>query len=400
MIFFRAFYGKIRYKNDFTYFETLNSGDIKGISPMKTPYRTPLSRVRRMLAARKLDALLVTSPENRRYLSGFSADDMGMHESAGALLVTRQENILLTDGRYKIQAEQEAPDWRVEIYRKGLARKLMEISREIPLARMGYEPASLTCAVMKRFEAILADTEFVEIPPVIEKMRAIKQASEIDTIRRAIAVAEEVFNNIWETLRPGSTEREVAWEITRQLGEKSEGPSFPPIVASGPNAALPHAVPTDRVIRQGETVIIDMGAKVDGYCSDMTRTVIPGGDAPSETRQVYMTVQRAQAAAQECIMAGMTGREADAVARQVIKDAGYGRYFIHSLGHGVGLAVHEAPSLSQRSRRKLRAGMVVTVEPGIYIEGKCGVRLENMGLVEENGLQVLSSPKWYYDFTR
>ncbi len=352
-----------------------------------------------MLAARKLDAVLVTSPENRQYLSGFSAGDMGMQESAGALLVTRREKILLTDGRYKIQAEQEAIGWRVEIYQKGLARKLGKIAREIPLDRVGYEPENLTCACMKRFEKRLADTEFVEIPPGIEKMRAVKQAPEVEAVRRAIAVAEEVFNNVWETLEPGCTEREVAWEITRQLGEKSEGPSFPPIVASGPNAALPHAVPTDRVIRQGETVIIDMGAIVDGYCSDMTRTIIPGGDAPAETRQVYMVVKRAQAAAQDCIMAGMTGREADAVARRVINDAGYGKYFVHSLGHGVGLAVHEAPSLSPRSRKKLRSGMVVTVEPGIYIDGKCGVRLENMGLVEENGLQVLSSSKWYYDFT-
>jgi len=264
---------------------------------------------------------------------------------------------------------------------------------------MGYEPACLTCDAMKRLQTRLPETEFVDLPPVIEKMRSVKMDAEIQTIRRAIAVAEEVFNTIWESLEPGCSEREVAWEITRQLGEKSDGPSFPPIVASGPNAALPHAVPTDRVIQQGETVIIDMGAIVDGYCSDMTRTIIPGGDASPEIRNVYMTVRRAQAAAQECIMAGTTGREADAVARVIIKDAGYGRYFVHSLGHGVGLAVHEAPSLSPKARKKLRRGMVVTVEPGIYIEGKCGVRLENMGLVEENGLQVLSSRRWYYDFT-
>ncbi len=367
---------------------------------MKSPHRDPVTRIRGMLAARRLDAILVTSPENRRYLSGFSAGDMGMQESSGALIVTRQENILLTDGRYKIQAEQEAPGWRVEIYRKGLAEQLGKIAKEITLSRLGYEPACITCAAMKRLEARLPDTEFVQLPPNIENMRAIKQPREISAIRRAIDVAEEVFNNVWETLEPGCTEREVAWEITRQLGEKSEGPSFPPIVASGPNAALPHAVPTDRLIQRGETVIIDMGAIVDGYCSDMTRTIIPGGDASTEIRKVYTTVQRAQAAAQDCIMAGMTGREADAVARKVIADAGYGRYFVHSLGHGVGLAVHEAPSLSPRARKKLRSGNVITVEPGIYIEGKCGVRLENMGLVEEDGLQVLSSRKWYYDFTR
>jgi len=365
---------------------------------MKRHFRHPVTRVRGMLAARKLDAILITSPENRRYLSGFSAHDMGLQESAGALLVTRQENILLTDSRYKIQAEQEADGWRIEIYRKGLAAHLGHIAREISLKRIGFEPATVTYATMKRLEKCLKDSEFVEMPPKIEEMRSFKQGHEIETIRRAVAVAEEVFNRIWETLEPGCTEREVAWEITRQLGEKSEGPSFPPIVASGPNAALPHAVPTDRVIKPGETVIIDMGAIVDGYCSDMTRTIIPGGDPAKEIRHAYDTVKKAQAVAQECIMAGMTGKEADAVARRVIERAGLGKYFVHSLGHGVGLAVHEAPSLSPRSRKKLRSGMVVTVEPGVYIEGVCGVRLENMGLVQEHGLKVLSSNSWYYDF--
>ena len=180
---------------------------------------------------------------------------------------------------------------------------------------------------------------------------------------------------------------------------RCEGPSFPPIVASGPNAALPHAVPTDRVIQRGETVIIDMGARVEGYCSDMTRTIIPGGDPPEDVRRVYAAVKEAQAAAQKAIREGMTGREADKVARRVIDQAGFGKYFIHSLGHGVGLAVHEQPSLSPRARKKLRAGMVVTVEPGIYIKGLCGVRLENMGLVRPDGLELLSSGRWYYDFT-
>ncbi len=366
---------------------------------MKKHSRHPVTRVRGILAARRLDAILITSPENRRYLSGFSAHDMGLQESAGALLITRHENILLTDGRYKIQAEQEANGWRIEIYKKGLAARLGEIAKEIVLKRIGFEPASVTCATMKRLKTSLKDTEFVDMPPKIEKMRALKHGHEIEAIQRAVAVAEEVFNHIWETMEPGCTEREVAWEIVRQLGEKSEGPSFPPIVASGPNAALPHAVPTDRVIQPGETVIIDMGAIVDGYCSDMTRTIIPGGDPSKEIKHAYTTVKKAQSVAQECIMAGMTGKEADAVARKVIKRAGLGKYFVHSLGHGVGLAVHEAPSLSPRSRKKLRSGMVVTVEPGVYIEGVCGIRLENMGLIEEHGLRVLSSNRWYYDFT-
>ena len=366
---------------------------------MNSHYKHLLKRIRRIISARKLDAMLITSPQNRRYLSGFSAEDMGMQESAGALLVTRNEQLLLTDGRYEIQARDEATGWQVRIYKKGIASLLGSLADEISLGTVGYEPACMTCATRKRLEKALPDTEFVEIPPRIEEMRAIKHDYEVEIIRRAIAVAEDVFNVIWESLEPGCTEREVAWEITRLLGEKSEGPSFPPIVASGPNAALPHAVPSDRVINAGETVIIDMGAVVDGYCSDMTRTVIPGGEASEQIKNVYMTVRNAQAVAQDAIRAGISGKEADGFARQVIKKAGYGNYFVHSLGHGVGLAVHEAPSLSPRARKTLKAGMIVTVEPGIYLENVCGVRLENMGLVREDHLEVLSSDRWYYEFT-
>ncbi len=366
---------------------------------MKNHTSNSLARIHAVLRARKLDAMLVTCPENRCYLSGFSAQDMGMQESAGALFITLNENILLTDGRYRIQAEQEAPGWRVEIYRKGLARLLKTLAMEISVKKTGYEPAFLTCAEMKRLRHHLEDVEFVELPPKIEAMRAIKHDAEIESIKSAVKVAEEVFNNIWETLRPGCTEKAVAWEIMRQLSEKSQGPSFPPIVASGPNAALPHAVPSDRIIQDNETVIIDMGAVVNGYCSDMTRTIITGNSPSEEVRRVYMTVKKAQVEAQAGIKAGITGREADAIARNVIREAGFGRYFVHSLGHGVGLAVHEAPSLSPRARKKLRGGMVLTVEPGIYIEGSCGVRLENMGIVGEDGIHVLNSSRWYYDFT-
>ncbi len=358
-----------------------------------------LSRMRRIIRARKLDAILVTCPENRRYLSGFSADDMGLQESAGALLVTATENILLTDGRYRLQAEHEAPGWSVEIYRKGLAGKLGALASGIRLAAVGYEPGCLTCAALARIEKALPGARLVPLPARINDFRAIKTDREIISIKKAIGVAEEVFDTVWKELEPGCTEREVAWEITRQLGLRCEGPSFPPIVASGPNAALPHAVPTDRVIQRGETVIVDMGARVEGYCSDMTRTIIPGGDPPEDVRRAYAAVRDAQAAAQKAIREGITGRQADQIARRVIDQAGFGKYFVHSLGHGVGLAVHEQPSLSPGARKKLRSGMVVTVEPGIYIRGLCGVRLENMGLVRPDGLELLGSARWYYDFT-
>jgi Xaa-Pro aminopeptidase len=168
-------------------------------------------------------------------------------------------------------------------------------------------------------------------------------------------------------------------------------------VASGPNAALPHAVPTDRPIQEGEPILIDMGARLGGYCSDMTRTIFLG-EPRSSFKEVYAIVRKAQIAAQEALKAGLTGKQVDQVARDVIKDAGYGPRFVHSLGHGVGLAVHEAPTLSQQSRKMLRPGMVVTVEPGIYLPDQGGVRLENMALVEADGATILSKNDWFYEF--
>jgi len=228
-------------------------------------------------------------------------------------------------------------------------------------------------------------------------MRSVKDAAELEAINRAIRAAEDVFGQVHSEIRPGMTEKEIAWRILAGLFAVSEGPSFPPIVASGPNAALPHAVPTDRAVREGEPIIIDMGARVDGYCSDMTRTVFLGAPDPA-MREIYRLVRTAQRAAEDALRAGITGREADRTAREIITTGGHGDRFIHALGHGVGLAVHESPRLSPRERRVLRPGMVVTVEPGIYLPGVGGVRLEDMVLIQEGGARVLSRNDWYYDW--
>jgi Xaa-Pro aminopeptidase len=364
---------------------------------MKSLFPERVKRARAVLRGRGLDAWLITSPHNRRYLSGFAADDADMSESAGALLILPREAILLTDGRYTAQADMETSGWRIVEYKKGLAGALKGLASGSDMHRVGYEPGFLTC---ERFDAIrkaLEETEFLSLAGRIEVMRACKTAPELDAIQRAVSVAETVFEEVSEGVRPGMTERQVAWRIVEGLWNRAEGPSFPPIVASGPNSALPHAVPTDRVVREGEPIIIDMGARLAGYCSDMTRTVFLGEPGPV-FKEIYGAVRRAQLAAQERLRAGLTGREVDSVARSAIAEAGYGPRFVHSLGHGVGLAVHEAPSLSPRSLRKLRSGMVVTVEPGIYLPGKGGVRLENMAVIEDRGTTVLNQDRWFYDF--
>ncbi len=364
---------------------------------MRSLYPGRLKRLRLILARQGLDAFLVTCPENRRYLSGFTAEDMGISESAGALLVLRNEAILLTDGRYQVQARDEAPDWHLVIYRQGLAHTLKDLMYGSAIHKIAYEPNFLTCQQFDAIRKALPETEFVALSGRIEAMRSIKAPLEIDYIKEAISAAESVLNGVWRAIRPGITEKEVAWYILEGLWRCAEGPSFPPIVASGPNAALPHAVPTDKVLEEGEPVIVDMGARLKGYCSDMTRTMFVGRPKPL-FREVYSIVREAQLAAQRALKAGLTGRQIDKIARDIIHDAGYGPRFVHSLGHGVGLAVHEAPILSHRSRKMLRAGMVVTIEPGIYLPGQGGVRLENMALVEAEGTTILSKKDWFYDF--
>lgn len=364
---------------------------------MKSYHSKRMKRVRAILAGRGLDALLVTCPENRLYLSGFTAEDVGISESAGALLILRNEAALLTDGRYEVQARDEAPDWNLVIYRRGMARSLKNLMLGCGGHTLAYEPDYLSCQRLEAIKKALPETTLVPLGGRIETMRSIKSSSEIDSLKKAIFAAERVLGGILRDIVPGMTERGIAWRILEGLWQYAEGPSFSPIVASGPNAALPHAVPTDRPIAEGEPILIDMGAKLGGYCSDMTRTVFLG-EPKSPFREIYAIVRNAQLAAQEVISAGLTGKQVDKVARDVIRDAGYGSRFVHSLGHGVGLAVHEAPILSQRSRKKLRPGMVVTVEPGIYIPDQGGVRLENMVLVEAEGVTVLSKNDWFYEF--
>ncbi len=358
-------------------------------------------RIKRVISQRKLDAILITSPEDRFYLSGFLAEDVGIKESAGALLITKERNILLTDSRYLFQAQKEATGWEIFIYKRGLHQGIKDIFKnesQNKTIAFAYQPSFLTCKKKEKIQKYLPNAKFIhDIEPFLEDIRKEKNKEEIELIKKAIWAAEEVFNQIFHEIKVGMSEKEIAFKILEGLYKKADGPSFSPIVASGPNAALPHAIPTDRKIREGEPIIVDMGAILNGYCSDMTRTIFLG-DVSDYWKNIYNAVKKAQQNAQNALKAGEICKEIDKVARDTIKNYGFGKHFLHALGHGVGIAVHEPPYLSPRYRKKLLPNMIVTVEPGIYISGKGGVRLENMALILKDGAQILSSDRWFYDW--
>jgi Xaa-Pro aminopeptidase len=353
-------------------------------------------RIRKLQATlqrRKLDAMLVTEPSNRRYLSGYTATDYGIQETSGVLLIpARGIPCLLTDSRYELQAKEEAVGFVIELYNRGLFALLKKMLPALGVQRLGFESHYFLHATVAKMEKITDNIE-VELTPLtglVEKMRLIKSEEEIQILKKSVLLNERVFQLVYNTIEPGMTELEVALalELTmRELG--AEGPSFDTIVGFGSNAAKPHAVPGDRVLESGELVLIDMGLLLKGYCSDMTRTFVAGKPGKTFVERQRI-VRKAQLAGINAIRAGAVCRDVDRAARQVIVDAGYGDFFGHGLGHGVGLAVHEEPRLGQLSRKKLQAGMIVTVEPGIYLPEWGGIRLENMVVVREDGCEVLN----------
>jgi Xaa-Pro aminopeptidase len=368
----------------------------------------PLEKIKAAIRRKGADALLVTQPENRRYLSNYTATDLSIAESSGVLLVPgRGTPLLLTDSRYHLQAEKEATGFEVVLVRSSLLgalkKMLPQLSiRRLPqlsIRRMLFESNYLLHATAVKLMDLgqKQNIDMIAVGGMVEKLRTVKSAEEIEKIQKAVGLNELVFQETYKSLTPGQTEREVAIAIESAMMLKgAEGPAFPTIVAAGPNAALPHAIPTDRAIKEGETVIIDMGLKLNGYCSDMTRTVVLG-KPDKRTKETIRLVRQAQRAALQTITAGIMVKEADWAARKIITDAGLGKNFGHGLGHGVGLAVHEPPSLNRTRRNKLQPGMVVTVEPGVYLPGWGGVRLENMVVVEKRGCVVLNQDTTFLD---
>ncbi len=359
-----------------------------------------LSKIRASLKRRKIDALLVSQPDNRRYLSGYSGSDHGISESAGFLLIpAKGEPHLLTDSRFKLQAEKESANFVITLYPGGLLKLLEKLLPSLGIKKLAFESHYTLYSTALALEKMAAkiNIKIVGLKGLVENFRARKTADEISLIQRSVALNEDVFQEVYKQLHPGITEIKLAGIIENLMIDKgAEQPSFSTIVASGPNAAQPHAVPSHRPLREGETLIIDMGLVLDGYCSDMTRTIILGRP-DKKSVDLFRLVRKAQLAGIAAIKDGVIAAHVDLAARKIINDAGYGDYFGHGLGHGVGLAVHEAPSLSSRNRKKLRAGMVVTVEPGIYIPDWGGIRLENMVVVKKNGIKNLNKDMTFLD---
>jgi Xaa-Pro aminopeptidase len=350
-------------------------------------------KIKASLKREKIDALLVSQPANRRYLSGYTATDSSISESSGLLLIpVKGTPYLLTDSRYTLQAEHEVSGFDVVLYPHGLLALLGKMLPNLAVKRLAFESHYTLHAMYQKLEKKTAKLgiELVPVTGFVEKLRVAKSEEELGLIRRAVLLNETVFQEAFNKLKPGMTEKEAARLIENTMRIKgAECPSFETIVAGGPNGAMPHAVPTDRPLQQGEPIIIDMGLVLDGYCSDMTRTVFLG-EPDQRAVELARIVRKAQLAATNAIRAGKKASDIDRAARDIIKKAGYGDKFGHGLGHGVGLAVHEAPAVNRRNHKKLQAGMVITVEPGIYIPGWGGIRLENMVVVTEKGCEVLN----------
>jgi Xaa-Pro aminopeptidase len=340
--------------------------------------------LRRRVHAQDLDGILVTHAPNIRYLSGFTG-------SAGLLLLTSDHTTLVTDFRYAEQAPLETHGAaEVVVEQRNVWDRMVKLLSRGPRLRFAFERDRLTVRDAERL-AGLPGAEPVPSSELVEGLRIVKDAGEVAAITAAAELAQAALAELLPSLKPGETEREIAARLEAALRRRgSEWHPFQTIVASGPRSALPHARAGERVVGRGEWLLLDFGAQLDGYCADITRTVVVGGPADQRQREVYGIVRKAQQKAREGVRVGMAGHEADALARDVITAAGFGDAFGHSVGHGLGLEVHEAPRLAVTAEERLPAGAVVTVEPGIYLEGWGGVRLEDDIHLTPEGPQCLS----------
>ncbi|UBH12275.1 M24 family metallopeptidase [Macrococcus armenti] len=336
-----------------------------------------IEKVRNLLRERQLDAIVVLSPFNRRYLSGFTGSSAG-------LLITMDRNILITDFRYIEQATQQAEQFEIVKQKTSILQMIVEIIDSLSIKSIGFEGDLIT---YHDYAALSKSADFIDISGEIEKIRMIKTADEIEIIQKAANIADETFDYILKITKPGMTEMQLNNMIEmkmRELGATSS--SFDTIVASGVRGALPHGVASNKVIESGEMITFDYGALYNGYISDITRTIAVG-EPKEEMVKIYNIVLESQLKALNEITIGMKAKDADKIARDVIASHGYGEQFGHSLGHGIGLEVHESPILSSRCDTVLEENMCITLEPGIYVEGLGGVRIEDDVLVTKNGLK-------------
>ena len=356
------------------------------------------------MAEAGLDGLLVSSPvedtfgnvgANRRYLSGFTG-------SVGHLLITQEVAFIAVDFRYYEQAQREAAGFTLFPASGPLPEWFASLVGEAKLAgkKLGFQAGDITVATYQTITKAVKEMpasqrpKLLAAPPLVEQLRAPKDADELATIQRAVDLGDETFADIAQRIEPGWTEAQVAWEIEKYIREHGgEGVSFEIIVAAGPWSAMPHAYPRDERIQEGQPIIIDMGVRLGGYCSDLSRTLFLG-QPDEQFDKIYDIVLTAQLTAEALIRKDMTGEQAHLLAHNVIAETGYGESFRHGLGHGVGLQIHETPRLTRASKDVLADGMVFTIEPGVYISGWGGVRIEDMVVLDDGRTRVLTkAPK-------
>lgn len=343
-----------------------------------------LANLRTEMVSQGVEAYLITNPYNRRYITGFTG-------STGVAIVTPDEAILITDFRYVEQVKSQCPHFRLEVQTAPVIwQTVSEVTKKLGIQKLGFEDTDLTFAQFQALSQGNTTIQYVPVPMLVEDLRMVKSDEEIAIIRHAASIADRAFERIIQCIQPGMKESEVQLRLKILMLEMgATAPSFDIIVASGIRSALPHGVASDKVIEQGDLVTLDFGAVYQGYISDLTRTIMMG--KPNEKqKEIYDIVLEAEKKAVAALRPGMTGVEADAVARDLITERGYGEFFGHGTGHGIGLEVHEGPRLSKVSPFVLKPGNIVTVEPGIYLPNFGGVRIEDDVLITELGHEVLT----------
>jgi len=347
-----------------------------------------IEKIRSKFKTYSIDALLITTPENRRYASGF-------HSTDGVVLITKDAAFLFVDSRYIEAAQNKAAGFTIELIdlQNSYKRRISEALKGKGCSCVGFEDACMSYAEYIRYSSEIINLPMKPASRLLNELRRTKDGEELESLIAAQRIAERALDDVLGIIKPGVTEREVAAEITyRMLKYGAENNSFDPIVVTGTKSSMPHGMPGDEKIESGHFVTMDFGCIYNGYCSDMTRTVAVGS-ANDEMKKIYDIVLEAQLAGIAAARAGVKGRDIDAAARNVISDAGFGPYFGHSFGHGVGLHIHEEPNAGPTSDAEMHIGAVISAEPGIYLPGRFGVRIEDVIIIEENGCKNITLAK-------
>jgi Xaa-Pro aminopeptidase len=354
-------------------------------------YVSRLTKMRKSFTNRGIDGFLVTNINNIRYLTGFSG-------SSAFLLITRKENIFVTDPRYKEQAEREIEGWDILIEKQRMIKAIKDLSRRIGIKKLGFESS----VSYDFFRKLSRDLNLKAFKGLVEKLREIKDSHEIHSIREAIRHAETAFLEVRPYIKQGAREKSIALRLEERLKKKGcRHLPFEIIIASGPNSAMPHAKPTERKFMNGDLIIVDWGGEANGYFSDMTRTLlIDKGNDINKKKEIYQIVLKANKRAISLASPGIKSQKVDNSARDFIKKAGYGEFFGHGTGHGVGLQVHELPQITKYTREILKENMVFTIEPGIYLPGVGGVRIEDMIMITSDGSEALTTLSKQLDIIR